>query len=78
MYSKNNLKYTVVLFHVLVVGVTCHFGGTCVSHDEDGSMGFHCLCESGFTGLLCERKIDNCADMPCSDIGMSTTNHQLH
>ncbi|KAG0727792.1 Protein eyes shut [Chionoecetes opilio] len=39
--------------------------GVCVDHLNSSSSTFHCFCEDGFTGLLCQTNWDDCWSAPC-------------
>lgn len=52
---------------LFVTDETCHFGGTCI----DGEDNFTCTCMPGYTGLLCENKIDVCESNNCVTPGNS-------
>ena len=36
--------------------------GTCVSH---GVNSYNCLCDAGYTGIVCTEEIDECSSNPC-------------
>lgn len=44
----------------------CVNGGVCI---EDAIDSFHCTCAAGFTGVFCERNIDECVSLPCQNEG---------
>jgi len=44
----------------------CHNDGACV--DLPGN--FRCDCPRGFTGLLCEADLNECATAPCVNYGL--------
>ena len=48
------------------VGVNCSGNGEC-SMDAMGN--FHCTCDLGFTGELCQTNIDDCVGVNCSGNG---------
>ena len=45
----------------------CQHGGTCI--DSTNVNGYICQCTAGFTGILCETNIDECASNPCFNGG---------
>ena len=47
-------------------GVNCSGNGEC-SMDDVGT--FHCACDPGFTGELCQTNIDDCVGVDCSGNG---------
>jgi len=44
----------------------CQNGGECL---DLGNYNFQCTCKQGFTGAICEEKIDNCLMNPCQNGG---------
>ena len=48
-------------------GVNCSGNGGCIS-DDMGT--FHCVCDPGFTGELCQTNIDDCVGVNCSRNGV--------
>lgn len=42
---------------------TCFNGGTCLN----GNFSADCVCVPGFTGLRCEKEIDECEPNPCKN-----------
>ena len=44
-------------------GVNCSGNGEC---SMDGMGTIHCICESGFTGELCQTNIDDCEGVNCT------------
>lgn len=55
---------------MLVLSTCMHFL-RCVDEGED----FHCICEKGYKGLLCEVDIDECANHPCFNGGACIDKH---
>jgi len=49
----------------LLYGVICANGGTCI----DGILTHHCSCQAGYSGLLCQTDINECASNPCNNLG---------
>ncbi|XP_072165055.1 protein jagged-1b-like [Diadema setosum] len=45
----------------------CGSHGVCISLNEDGD--FTCICHSGYTGLYCQERIDDCLSDPCQNGG---------
>lgn len=43
----------------------CEHGGTC----EDEVNGFECSCTPGWTGNMCEQRINNCVGKDCGNDG---------
>ena len=53
----------------------CQHGSTCTN---DGSGGYHCLCQPGYIGTNCEREINECDPMPCQNGGTCTVSPSQH
>ena len=49
----------------ICTNVNCQNNGLCMNRTDT----FLCICDSGFTGQLCETNIDDCAIMDCSGNG---------
>ena len=43
------------------INQTCQNNGTCVDRLD----GFHCVCQAGFEGVMCDTETDECASNPC-------------
>ena len=44
---------------------TCRNSGSCVA--DDGGYSHSCECADGYTGLVCESEVDECASNPCDE-----------
>ena len=52
------------------INQTCANNGTCVDRLD----GFHCLCDRGYEGAMCDIETDECASGPCMN---NATCHDL-
>ena len=43
------------------INQTCNNNGTCVDRVD----GFHCLCQTGYEGTMCDVEINECSSDPC-------------
>ncbi|KAF4527661.1 hypothetical protein B566_EDAN010886 [Ephemera danica] len=60
-------------------GESCERNSNLLSEEKDTTScssclkaNFTCNCTAGFSGLLCEEDIDECAEMPCGEFGLCT------
>jgi len=49
----------------ILENVVCANGGTCV----DGLLTYHCSCQAGYSGTLCQTEINECVSSPCNNGG---------
>ena len=74
-YDQNGSYTDVLTVTVKVLHFPCLNGGRCYGNETDAQCtrmarvrswdGYYCNCSSGFTGEMCESKIDECLSSPC-------------